>query len=123
MPNFSKSERLCSKVEIDSLISDGKHFTLSPFKVIWKKQEADAGSVKVLITVPKRLFKRAVDRNLLKRRIREAYRLHKIELTGKLSGQRLQFSLIYIAKTQLDSQHIHEAVKMVIDKLNLEIKK
>ena len=80
MYSFSKEERLCNVKLIDKLFHSGSSFLLYPFRIIWL-QEPLPGQipVQVLISVPKKRFKRAVDRNLIKRRIREIYRLQKAE--------------------------------------------
>lgn len=80
MYSFSKEERLCSIKLIEKLFHDGSSFLLYPFRIIWLPQSLPSEfPVQVLISVPKKKFKRAVDRNLLKRRIREIYRLQKSE--------------------------------------------
>ena len=80
MYSFSKEERLCSVKLIDKLFHSGSSFLLYPFRIIWLKETLPVETpVQVLISVPKKKFKRAVDRNLLKRRIREIYRLQKSE--------------------------------------------
>ncbi|MGV3686995.1 MAG: ribonuclease P protein component [Daejeonella sp.] len=78
MSSFTKEERLCSKKLIDKLFHNGSSFLLYPFRIIWLSEALpEDRPVQVLISVPKKKFKRAVDRNLLKRRIREIYRLQK----------------------------------------------
>lgn len=72
---FSKAERLSGKKKIEELFKDGSSIFLHPF--LLKFSVRDQGFHQILISVPKKKFKRAVDRNLLKRRIREAYRLNK----------------------------------------------
>lgn len=72
-------ERLRSKKEIGELFDAGRASSRKPLRVIYSEAEANA----IMVSVPKRLFKRAVDRNLLKRRIREAYRLNRQMLGGK----------------------------------------
>ena len=81
---FSKQERLCSKKDIDRLLSKGRFFVADPmFRacVLQTGAPSEPGGgepvSRLLLSVPKRHFKRAVKRNLLKRRIREAYRRHK----------------------------------------------
>lgn len=80
MYSFSKEERLCSVKLIDKLFHNGSSFLLHPFRIVWLPEPiSNENPVQVLISVPKKKFKRAVDRNLLKRRIREIYRLQKFE--------------------------------------------
>ena len=80
MNSFKKEERLCNIKLIEKLYHNGSSFLVYPFRIIWISYDADLEiPVQVLISVPKKRFKRAVDRNLLKRRIREIYRLHKSE--------------------------------------------
>jgi len=77
---FPKSERLHSKKLIQELFDKGSSFYLYPFKVIFLTQ-ADHEQNEVLISVSKRKFKNAVTRNLLKRKVKEAYRQNKNLLT------------------------------------------
>ena len=80
MYTFRKEERLCSRKYLDLLFKNGSSFLLYPFRVsyLFIDEPADV-QAQVVINVPKKRYKRAVDRNLLKRRIREAYRLNKEE--------------------------------------------
>lgn len=73
---FRKSERLCSKKVIDALFASGnKSFSAFPLRVVYMERPEPVSQV--LISVSKRHFKHAVDRNCVKRQIREAYRLNK----------------------------------------------
>jgi ribonuclease P protein component len=73
-----KSERLSSQKQIQSLFTGGKSFAVPPFAIRYSKLTApDAVTHQVLVSVSKKNFKRATDRNRLKRQIREAYRLNK----------------------------------------------
>ena len=71
---LSKSERLCGKKAIAELIERGKGGSAGCLRY---KFLSGTGVSRILVSVPKRFFKRAVKRNLLKRRIRESYRLQK----------------------------------------------
>ncbi|WP_316803016.1 ribonuclease P protein component [Pedobacter nototheniae] len=80
MYTFRKEERLCSRKHLDLLFKNGSSFLLYPFRIsyLFIDQPAEV-QAQVVINVPKKRYKRAVDRNLLKRRIREVYRLNKQE--------------------------------------------
>ena len=75
---FRKDERLSYKRHIDELFQEGTSFNISPLRIIYMVNTSlpEAG-VKLMISVPKKKIKRAVDRNRIKRLIREAYRLNK----------------------------------------------
>ena len=97
--SFTKEERLCRKKLIEQLFREGSSFNLYPLRFIFVKQSPPAAIVpQVLISVSKRNFKKAVDRNRLKRQIREAYRQNKsiLLLDGQSPLQLL--GILYIAK-------------------------
>ncbi|MBO4755708.1 MAG: ribonuclease P protein component [Bacteroidales bacterium] len=73
---LSKSERLCGKKAVEALFGQGKGGVKGCLRFRYVQRE-DEGPSRILVSVPKRSFKRAVKRNLLKRRIREAYRRQK----------------------------------------------
>src|ERR1700742_3332466 len=78
MYTFKKEERLCNKRLIDGLFHNGSSFLCYPYRVQWAfTNEPQQWPAQVVLSVSKKRFKRAVDRNLIKRRMREAYRLHK----------------------------------------------
>ena len=85
---FPKEEHLCRKKLIDELFSkQGSSFGVYPLRIVWIKTEAPTNAPpQVLISVSKRTFKRAVDRNRIKRLVREAYRLNKYRLTEQPNG-------------------------------------
>lgn len=81
MYTFKKEERLCNKRLLEQLFSSGSSFLCYPFRVSWLQVPLPQGLVvQVVFAVAKKRYRRAVDRNLIKRRTREAYRLHKQEL-------------------------------------------
>jgi ribonuclease P protein component len=78
MYTFKKEERLCNKKLIDKLFHNGSSFLCYPFKASWLLiDEPMQFPVQILFSVSKRRYKHAVDRNLIKRRMREVYRLNK----------------------------------------------
>ena len=76
-----KEERLCGKTTVSALISDGKWGATAHLRYCWAAGRS-SGCNRLMVAVPKKFFKRAVKRNLLKRRLREAYRLQKELLPG-----------------------------------------
>jgi len=96
---FKKAEKLSSKKDIQELFTNGSSFYLYPFKVV-TLPNSETIRHQVLFSVPKRIFKRAVDRNLLKRRMSEAYRLHKHLLPTE--PQVLNIAYIYTSKKIID---------------------
>jgi ribonuclease P protein component len=117
MNDFRKKERLCSKKQIGGLFIQGQVLFIFPFKIYYRIADTATASqdapCQIMITVPKRLFKKAVCRNLLKRRTREAFRLHKQELIAALAaqGKSLQLVLYYTCKTVLPYEALAEAMK------------
>jgi ribonuclease P protein component len=98
---FPKEEHLCRKKLIDELFGkQSSSFGVYPLRMVWVKAEAPlATPPQVLISVSKRGFKRAVDRNRLKRLIREAYRLNKYRLLGQPNGQNIALlGILYTGK-------------------------
>ncbi len=126
MQTFSKNERLSGQKIIDLLFSEGRSFVLFPYRMIWMEYEfGDAPQIKILITVSKKSFKKAVDRNLIRRRIREAYRKHKTELYDFLGQQKVQCAvvLIYTANTILTFKEIEEKIILLLHRFQTEYEK
>jgi len=111
---LNKSERLSSKKLIKELFDKGSSFYLYPFKVYFLPQTPEEGHNQILFSVSKRNFKRAVDRNLLKRRIREAYRLNKQSLSDYTF---LLIAYIYTSKKILNYTEIEDKLKQTLNRL------
>lgn len=117
---FAKEERMHEKKLIDQLFKNGKSFFVFPFKVLYMPLTTDGQLLpKVLISVPKRNFKRAVDRNRIKRLMREAYRRNKPVLSGqgKDCRHQLLIGLIYMAKVHMDYAEIERKIILILQRL------
>ena len=110
---LSKRERLSSKTGIDSLISRGKFRSAEGIRYCFLEGNGEEIN-RILISVPKKLFKRAVKRNLLKRRIREAYRTQK----GILTKSGVDILFIYSSKEIFSYEVIKEKVKNILMTIN-----
>lgn len=102
---LSKEERLYCKKDIADLLAGGKFTGGIPMRFC-SRNSTGAGHSRIMVSVPKKLFKRAVKRNLLKRRIRESYRLQK----SLLNGQDTDILFIYNTKEILTSEQIYNLV-------------
>lgn len=118
MPTFSKNERLCSKILIDRLIATGKSFNHSPFRITWLPIAESSAPIKVVISVPKRSFKKAVDRNRLKRQIREVYRNKKQSVYDVLGEKKMLVMIVYTAKTKLEFSEIEQKLIEALERLS-----
>lgn len=119
--SFSKGERLCGIKAISELFSGGRGFNLPSLRVVYRIMPADETlqPVRLLISVPKRHFKRAVDRNLIRRRIKEAWRIGKTPLVSvvKESGMRLELAIIWNDTVIRPYDEILKAVNDVFGRL------
>jgi ribonuclease P protein component len=98
--SFRKDERLSRKKSIDRLFKEGGSFFIHPFKVYWLNTPVESPyPAQVMIIVGKRAFKRAVDRNRIRRQVREIYRQNKPELYQFLEKRNQQCLLAFIYST------------------------
>jgi ribonuclease P protein component len=117
---FRKSERLCSRKSIGRLFTSGNVSFHYPFRVHWLEAADDSPfPAKAVIAVPRKSFRRAVERNRIKRIIREAYRLNKEELYNGLRqrDRNIDMIIIYIATGEHDYNFINERIIILFQKL------
>lgn len=117
---FKKEERLCSKRAIDTLFNSGSSFVIYPFRVVYSFTPSDSFEVQVILSVSKRRFKRAHDRNRIKRLMREVYRLQKGEVLYPSIEEKslnLHLAIQYIAKEELPYKLLDEKMLKVLNQL------
>jgi len=117
---FKKEERLCSKSDIDALFHSSSSFVVYPYRVVYTYLPADIAAAKVIISVSKRRFKKAHDRNRIKRLMREAYRLQKGDLLYPFIQEKvlnLHFAIQYIAKEELPFKVMEEKMIKMLNQL------
>lgn len=135
---FPKAEHLCLQRDIDALFASGAHSTVGfPLRAVWHEVEWDGHGprVKVLVSVSKRKFKHAVDRNRAKRQMREAYRLNKHLLAFGAAGapaesddvpqptptsplKALHIGFIWISDTPQDSTLVHKRMVNILKRIS-----
>ena len=114
-PNtLPKKERLCGKTSIGKLLAKGRHGNVPGLRFLYLTDTGNEDT-RIMVSVPKKMFKRAVKRNLLKRRIRESWRRqkHNLVLNG---GTDILF--IYPSKEILSYEEIYSSVGNIIEKIN-----
>ena len=110
-----KKERLCGKTAISTLLAKGKHGNVPGLRYLCLRR-TDAEVDRIMVSVPKKSFKRAVKRNLLKRRIRESWRKQKHMLS--IEGN-IDILFMYAVKEVLSYEEVHAAVGQIIENLNV----
>lgn len=108
---FKKSERLCSKKAIDALFAHGKSKTHFPIKLIYRASMFESPfPVRAMFVVPKKKHKRANKRNILKRRMKEAYRLHKHTLYEALKGHQIDIMFVFLSNDEYSYQEVEKTL-------------
>ena len=121
---FSKKERVCSKLLIDRLFSHGGSSSMSvyPLRLVFQQMERNEGepSVMLLVSVPKRCFKRAVKRNRVKRQVREVYRRNKHILSQVMDGRetkKLVMALIWLDDQLHETSDVERCVGLLMQRV------
>ena len=119
---YPKKEKLKSKTTINLLFSEGNSVSKFPLRLVYvENKEPNAELMKMGVSVSKKYFKKAVDRNYFKRVLRETYRLNKHLLLDNLEKP-YAFMFFYQTKERLSYQEIEEKTIQLFQKFN-EIKK
>lgn len=118
---LGKNERLKSRKSIEQLFNDGHRFLHTPFKVFYIQN--DKPGLQFGVGVSSRNFKKAVDRNRVKRLTKEAYRLQKSGLQQQLKGKKtgLNLFIIYTGKELPEYKNVYKSMTAILQKLNNSI--
>jgi len=114
--SFSKDERITNKKIIQNLFESGKKIIFSPFILKYLVERKESKN-KVLISVSKSKIKSSVKRNLLKRRIRESYRLNK----NIIKGLGYSFAFVYSSSKILSYNEINKSLVELLNKVNQDV--
>ena len=118
--SFGKKEKLKSKTLITQLFEEGKGISVYPLKLIYLSVENIEVPIKTGVTVAKRNFKSAVDRNKIKRLLRESYRLNKA-LVFNNTDANFAFLFLYLGKDMPTFEQLDHKMKLVLNKFKLQI--
>lgn len=117
---LGKKERLKSRKLIDQLFKEGKSFSVPPFRTFYQVSIMSDQPLLFGIAVGNKNFKRAVDRNRIKRLVRESYRLQKLELQEKLAERSLQLNVffVYTGKAIPEYKQVYEVTGTILERLS-----
>lgn len=118
---YPKSEKLKSKTTIDLMFREGKSVSKYPLRLVYAKSTfGENPEFKMGVSVSKKYFKKAVDRNYFKRVLRETYRLNKQLLRENLQGP-YSFMLLYQTKDRLSYEEINQKTVELFEKFQMQI--
>lgn len=121
---FKKIERLCSKKAIETLFATGKSINDFPIKAVFKISDFDSPfPCRAMFVVPKKKHKRANKRNILKRRMREVYRLNKSDFYSEITTHKIDLMFIYLSNEELDYSAIETNIKQLMQKVKTAVSK
>ncbi len=121
--SFNKTEKLKSRKALDHLFSKGKTLLVHPYKVFYSIADATTTTIHCGVGVSKKFFAKAVQRNRIKRLMREMYRLNKEELYKTVQHKHIDFFVLYIDKNMpVDNNYLNEKMQKVLATLQQQCK-
>lgn len=121
--SFPKSEHLCSKIIFSELMNTDKGFNTFPLRVVWKELPLPTESnYQIAFSVSKRRFKKATDRNRMKRLMREAWRHQKATVISEIEGKQCAFLVIYLSSEPCTFDQMNVAFQKMIEKWKVQWK-
>ena len=116
---FPKAEHLCGKNNFQLLFKEGRAWYTASLKLLCLHRPADRMAMQTGVVVPKRLFRHAVDRNRVKRLLREAYRLEKPALHASLGEGCHQWQLlfVYTGRELPTFQQVQKSVNVLLNSM------
>ena len=122
--SLPQSERLRGKIRIDNLFNNAKGVLSYPYRALFTPNGTEKSAI--MVSIPKRKFKHAVDRNLLRRRTREAYRLNKSILSQTTNNKGLDIAFLYIGDKKEEFAYLQkkmcDALNKIVTKISEEVK-
>lgn len=119
---FSKNEKLCGKKPIEELFNSGKSFYIFPFKLIYRKNISEESvRIRILISIPKKYLRHSVDRNRMKRLVRESFRKRKSILLDSCLRGNLEMAFIYTGKMLLSFEATDRVIQEALLKLKMTL--
>ncbi len=110
-----KREKLCSRTDINNLFARGRSVIAYPVRCVYVVKSEAEGDAQFLITIPKKKIRKAVSRVLLRRRIREAYRLNR-DLLPQVEG-RVQMAFVWLSEETAPYSEIETKVKEILTRI------
>ncbi len=119
---FTKGERLCSKKRIEQLFSAGnRSLSAYPLRAVYMQEQREGMPCELLISVSKRHHRHAVDRNRLKRLVREAYRRNKHTLYEALQGRKMSLALLWVSNDLAPYSLVEHKVRNLLQRICEEL--
>lgn len=118
---LTKSERLCSRTAVDRLFAEGHTAIAYPLRAVWRVREAGDYPLRMMVTIPKKKQRHAVDRVLLRRRVREAYRLNRRALLMPVlegdTGHGVDLAIVYLSNERARYRVIEDKLRELLSRI------